>query len=283
MTSNDICVSVIIAVYDLEEYIDRCINSVLAQSHPNLEIILVDDGSTDNSGEICRKYASTDSRIIYLRKDNGGVSSARNHGIKAATSNYLCFIDGDDWIEPDYVRQLLSLLVKYEADIAQCGFYRTNKRKAPKKELIYVSSGNDALKKLHDRRVSIYMILPWNKLYKKELFADIRYETGIIHEILYAAKRFVFSNRPLYNYCVREASLTRTVYDKKIFDIVYVFEKRLSFYEDKNEHELFDMTMVNYFRVLHNIYRKMIKQKMLDGIEEIKDKIDTNMNAFAGN
>ena len=116
-------ISVIIPVYKVEKYIERCITSVKKQSYFNIEIILVDDGSPDNCGIICDKYAETDSRIKVIHKKNGGLSDARNAGLDIATGQYICFIDSDDYIEKDTLKDMYNNIVMTRADITICNYY----------------------------------------------------------------------------------------------------------------------------------------------------------------
>ena len=122
---NDI-VSVVIPVFNVEKYIAKCIESLISQTYKKLEIILVDDGSTDYSGKICDEYSKLDNRIFVIHKENGGVSSARNIGMKKTTGSWVSFVDSDDWIETDFIEQLLSEGTKEEADVVLCGYNRVN-------------------------------------------------------------------------------------------------------------------------------------------------------------
>ena len=119
-----ILVSVIVPVYKVEFYLSECIESILKQTYQNLEIILVDDGSPDDCGSICDKYAQQDKRIKVFHKNNEGLSEARNYGIERATGDYLSFVDSDDWIEPDMFETLVSVVVVNDSDIVCCGYYR---------------------------------------------------------------------------------------------------------------------------------------------------------------
>ena len=124
-------VSVIIPVYNVEKFLDRCVRSVLAQTYNNLEIILVDDGSPDRSGEMCDSLAKEDSRIVVFHKQNGGVSDARNYGTTHAKGEYITFVDSDDYVAPNYVEYLMSLITKYDADTSCCCLSRTMKPQIP--------------------------------------------------------------------------------------------------------------------------------------------------------
>ena len=130
-------ISVIVSIYNIEKYIQRAVESICAQTYSNLEIILVDDGSTDSSGRICDEYAKKDNRIRVIHKKNGGLSSARNEGIKAATGEYIAFVDGDDWVDKSMYEDMLKAMYTYDADIAICNY------KAVGKEHIIDTSTND--------------------------------------------------------------------------------------------------------------------------------------------
>ena len=111
-------ITVIVPVYNVENYLNKCLDSLINQTYKNLEIIVINDGSTDNSGEICQEYAQKDNRIIYVEQENGGLSDARNAGLERMTGSYVTFVDSDDWVEPDYVEVLHNKLIGYQADIA---------------------------------------------------------------------------------------------------------------------------------------------------------------------
>ena len=115
-------ISVIIPVYKVEQFLGDCIKSILSQTFSNYEIILVDDGSPDNSGKLCDEFAAGDSRIKVVHKENGGVSSARNKGIEIAEGEWICFVDSDDWVEPDYLEVMFKTAIENNADVSVCGF-----------------------------------------------------------------------------------------------------------------------------------------------------------------
>lgn len=120
---NNSLISVIVAIYKVEAFLPKCIESILNQTYRNFELILVNDGSPDNSLNICNKYVSRDSRIKVLSKENGGQSTARNYALDVAKGEYIGFIDGDDWVEPEMYQTLYDVLIREKADIAQCGWY----------------------------------------------------------------------------------------------------------------------------------------------------------------
>lgn len=168
MTGNErIKVSIIVPIYNVEKYLSKCISSIRKQTHSNIEIILVDDGSPDNSGRICDEFASIDERIIVIHKDNNGVSAARNSGINISTGDYICFVDGDDFVMPDYVDYLLNLCLKYNADVALSErMYSNYQRRQIKKDRITLHSGEDAAVDILCYKMAIGV---YNKMFKKEL------------------------------------------------------------------------------------------------------------------
>lgn len=207
---QDVLISIIVPVYNAESYLARSVDSILAQTYPNLEIILVDDGARDNSGAICDEYARKDSRIRVIHKENGGLSSARNAGIDIATGEYLGFVDSDDWIEPETYGLFLELAKKYDAKMVCGGRYDVDSGTmertvglCPEKE--EVISGIEMLGRvfLWDHCDSSSC----DKMFHRSLYRDLRYPLGVVCEdvalfpyVAERAERVVMCNRPLYNY-----------------------------------------------------------------------------------
>lgn len=215
---NNVMISVIVPVYNVEAYLARCLDSILTQTYSNLEIILVDDGTKDSSGVICDEYAAKDSRIRVIHKENGGLSSARNVGIDLAQGEYIAFVDSDDWLEPDAYRQLLELARKYDVKLVCGGRYdvqcetgeKTLGLCPPREEVITAEA---LLKRIFtwDNIDSA----AWDKLYHRSLFEQIRYPLGKIVEdvpttyrIALRAERAAMCNQPVYNYFHRPNSIT---------------------------------------------------------------------------
>jgi exopolysaccharide biosynthesis predicted pyruvyltransferase EpsI/GT2 family glycosyltransferase len=225
--TNKGLISVIVPVYNVEKYISKCIDSIINQSYKNLEIILVDDGSKDNSGVICDNYALKDKRIKVIHKKNGGLSSARNCGIDAANGDYFGFVDSDDWIDKDMYYSLLDSLIKNESDIAICGYYEYCNNKVRFHsccvgETIY--DNKEAMAKLiQDNTFGNFAV---NKLYKKQLFKEIRYPVGMnmedlgtTYKLFSEAKRISVIESPMYYYFVkREGSILTNISLKTRFD-----------------------------------------------------------------
>ena len=188
-------VSVIIPVYKVEQYLQKCIESVCGQTLEALEIILVDDGSPDNCGRICDEYATRDSRIRVIHQRNGGLSAARNTGIRIAQADIIGFVDSDDWIEPDMIELLYRNLCKENADISVCGIYWHNKGNVSEKgdKTYAVQSSKEAIESVY--RLPGVKMNVWNKLYRKHLFHEICFPEGRINEDVYVTVRLLDAAR----------------------------------------------------------------------------------------
>ena len=225
-------ISVIIPVYNVEKYLKRCLDSVINQTYKNLEIILVDDGSTDSSGRICDEYAKKDKRIIIIHKENGGLSDARNKGLDICTGDYISFIDSDDWIEINYFEILLEKILCNYNDISCCDYLRTDKyityTNFNEKIKIKECYGIDILKIFLEKE----LVSAWAKLFKKEIFEDLRFPIGKINEDIATifiafskANRIVNINRKLYFYYKNTSSITKSKFTAKNLDLLTAWEE----------------------------------------------------------
>ena len=226
-------VSIIVPVYNVEKYIHKCLNSILNQSYYNLEVILVDDGSTDKSGEICDEYALLDKRIHIIHKENGGLSSARNAALDIVSGEYIAFVDSDDWIEREMIEKLVEKAIEEEADMVQCGFRYVNEHndiKGTNSSKGIVISNNESLIDLYFSQKIIDVVV-WNKLYKKYLFDNIRMfegrnneDTMIMPEILLQVGKFINIDGEYYNYLKREDSIMSNKFSLKKLDSIFACE-----------------------------------------------------------
>lgn len=215
-------ISIIIPVYNVEKYLRRCIDTVVNQTYKILEIILIDDGSTDNSGKICDEYAAKDNRIKVIHKQNGGVSSARNFGLDIAKGDYIGFVDSDDYIDFNMFEHLKYLIDTYETLISECNIYvlkkikHKGKIKQTKKQPIKYNSEDALIKCFTDSKINNFL---FNKMFHKSLFNDIRFPNGIyedmavMYKLISKAKYVSRSFETKYFYCVRENSLINSKYD----------------------------------------------------------------------
>lgn len=241
-------ISIIIPVYNIEKFLNKCVDSVLKQTYHNLEIILIDDGSTDKSGAICDDYKSKDNRIKVLHQLNGGLSSARNAGIEIANGEYLAFIDGDDYVEPTLIETLFNACKETNADLSICSFYmegEDGKTRIECESLANASYTNiEALELLALPRQDRYVVA-WNKLYKKHLFDEIRFplnrvfeDQATVHKIFWNAKKIVTVSDKLYHYIVRDDSLSHKTNPIKYFDDLDALFERVEFYKQNNLEKL---------------------------------------------
>lgn len=209
-------ISIVIPIYNVALYLERCLESVCSQTYQNLEIILVDDGSTDNSRHICDEYAARDNRINVIHKENGGLSEARNVGIDIFKGEYITFIDSDDFVHNGYIQRLYDLLIGGEADISVIGqqkFSSSNEIKEHEKDSnIKYFTGISAIADMwYQKNI---LTSAWGKLYNKSLFHEIRYPVGKLYEdlattyrLFYLAKKIVYSSEILYYYYQRSSSI----------------------------------------------------------------------------
>lgn len=241
---NDL-ISIIIPVYKVEEYLEKCIESVLKQTYTNLQIILVDDGSPDNCGKICDEYAKKDSRIEVIHKVNGGLSDARNVGIAKAKGKYIGFVDSDDYIKEDMYEILINLIKEYDADVSICNLYDVIDGKE------YIRNNENGIQEysrleilkevLLDENIQSYA---WNKLYKKELFDEIKYPIGKKYEdigttfyVFEKCNKIVVTSKPEYYYLKRSDSLVNNVTESTVLDYTDIIIQRY-LYTQKNIEEL---------------------------------------------
>lgn len=238
-------ISVIVPIYKVEKYLNKCVKSIINQTYKNLEIILVDDGSPDNCGKICDKLAERDDRIRIIHKKNGGLSSARNAGIEIANGEYIGFVDSDDYIKEDMYEILLNLIKKYDADVSICNLYDVidgNECIRNKENGIREYSRLDILKEvLLDKNIQSYA---WNKLYEKELFDEIKYpirkkyeDIGTTFYVFEKCNKIVVTSEPEYYYLKRSDSLVNNVTESTVLDYTEIIIQRY-LYTKENIKEL---------------------------------------------
>lgn len=273
-------ISVIIPIYKVENYLDKCLKSVLCQTYKNLEIILVDDGSPDRCGIISDNYAALDDRVIVIHKENGGLSDARNAGIEIATGEYITFIDSDDYVSRDYVETMYQNIIETQSDISivdvnlvyEDDYYNINKESSDD-ERVLTYSNVDAIKKTLS--VSLRQSA-WGKLYKAYLFNEIRFPKGklyedlaVVYQLLSISKRVVYSTKKLYQYLIRNNSIMQSDFSMKqlveieIIDEVmdYVESKYPEFYIETNGRRIYSY-LVTLKRIMYSENSKnYIKEK----------------------
>ena len=226
-------ISVIVPVYNVEQYLERCVDSIINQTYKNLEIILVNDGSTDNSGQLCDELAKKDDRIRVVHKKNGGLSDARNVGIDEAEAELVGFIDSDDYIDEDMYEVLINNLKAANADLSMCGHYDVYNN-VPESQVsdkkTWELSTQEAIKMVMEAK--ILSVTAVNKLYKKSLFSELKFEIGKIAEdafimikLLDKCNKIVATNEKKYYYVHRENSITTQKFSLKFLNVIEAYEQ----------------------------------------------------------
>lgn len=271
-------ISIIVPVYKVEQYLERCVDSILNQNYTNFELILVDDGSPDRCGAICDDYAKKDGRIRVVHKSNGGLSDARNAGLVLAKGEYIAFVDGDDWVSPNYLERLLNALKISESDICECEIVRTT---GNSEILSHMDSGvfetfdtQEALKMLiQDYNFHQYV---WNKLYKRKCLDGILFDKGKTNEdefwtyqVFGKANCVAKISDVLYFYYQREDSIMGTGYNLSRLDALEAKQRRQSYIEN-NFPALLDIAKINLYSSC--IYNGQMTLKFLKNLEKQQAK-----------
>ena len=273
-------ISVVINAYNAEKYINKCIDNVVNQTYKNLEILIVNDGSTDNTLEICKSYK--DDRIRIINQENMGLSMARNVGIDNAKGDYLYFVDADDFIDNDTIEYLYNLCIEYNTDMSTCvpiDIYNYDYKKNKIKEKVLIISGKDILNKIllsNDRAGCL-----WNKLIKKELLVNLRFEDRIINDVAFVYKfvlkldRIAYSNQNKYYYYRRNDSIIGTQKPEYLIDLYKASLERYNYikglYPDLKENNIGMMTIITivYFNGNEEVHEFIKKQDYFKLYKEI--------------
>lgn len=276
MAENDCLISIIVPVYNVSKYLRTCLDSIRKQTYTNIEVILVDDGSTDGSQKTCDEYANIDERFMCIHKKNGGLSDARNEGIKLASGKYGMLVDSDDYIHRDSVRVLLKNIIEADADMS-IGNYRRVKpeekvdldENPDNKTMVFDTEG--ALKELCELEYSYFsanhiqqFTSAWNKLYKMDILKKIPFPKGKVfedvataHAFLASCNRVVYSDAILYYYLIREGSISRVAV--KNTDMNTAFENRIEFFKEHGLEQFLPNTYQTYLTVLMRTYTHLIE------------------------
>lgn len=263
-------ISIVVPVYNVEFYLKKCVDSLIKQDYDNFEIILVNDGSTDSSEQICDEYASKYENVIVFHKENGGLSDARNYGIEKAKGEYIYLIDSDDYlVEKDVISVFYNLAIKNDTDIvlgAYCEDIDGNKNlfvKNSKKEMVLTEK--DAIENMYDYKnyKSIFLVAH-NKLYKKELFNNIKYPKGKLHEdefttykLYLDARKIVYIDYVTYAYLIRSGSIMTSKYTTRRMDALDALEERI---EVLKKNKILTTNTVGYYLNLLAYNKYMLKK-----------------------
>ena len=299
METENAKVSVIIPVYNVKDYLERCVDSVLAQTYSDLEVWLVDDGSTDGSSDICDSYAAKDERVNVLHQENRGLSSARNAALNHIGGKYVTFIDSDDYICEGMISALADAVRSSESDIAVClmeqGGADTFSADGGN-GILKVLSGDDLYAALFDSASRGYMHTVCGKMYRSNIFSKIRFPEGrihedefVIHHILGECKKGAIISKKLYYHFRRNDSITRSGYSCKSLDAVDAMEDRCMYFEKMGNLRLIQEAYREFMRSTQFHYYSMKKYYpnetektdfILQRYKEYYDKIFSDMNTY---
>ena len=286
-------ISVIVPVYRVEKYLERCVKSILSQTYKNLEVILVDDGSPDQCPAICDACAEKDARVKVIHQENKGLSGARNAGIDAASGEYLAFVDSDDYVSPHFIEELYQLLQDTGCAIGQCRFsYVKGDGLVEEGDSAFcIYRGESLMEQLYGpEEKATCFVVAWNKLYRAELFKEtgIRYPEGRIHEdeattyrLFHEAKKLAFLDRALYGYYTENGGSITSVFSAKRLQWLTAHEERIAFLK-KNGYEkllpaayrkLCDACITFYFRCTEQV----------KDAEELKKELRKRLETYRAN
>jgi glycosyltransferase involved in cell wall biosynthesis len=268
-------ISIVVPIYNTRQYLSRCIESITGQTYFNLEIILVDDGSTDGSAEICDDYARRDSRIVVIHKNNSGVSDARNEGLKVASGELLAFVDSDDHVETDMYEMLCGIQYAYGADIVECGYYGNNRNETIHGQDTGAIREYDRISGLRELILAQrFRVNVWNKLYRKDLIKKITFPPGRINEDIYwtfkvfsRAEKIIFWDKAKYYHAKRDKSITCSNDYAVNMDKFYAYTERLEFIK-KSYGELYDIAQK---KLLLFIFGKYLSIYSINDLDLTKD------------
>lgn len=231
-------ISVLVPIYNAEKYIEKCLDSIVNQTYENIEIVLIEDGSTDNSLEIIKEYSKQDKRIKIISIKNNGVADARNKALENATGNYVTFVDSDDYVEKDYVETLYTNLKKYEADIAVCNCYNIIEKTGSKN---FKTFGINKVKEYNNIEAvenlfyyNFFRHSPWGKLYKKNLWNNIKFPVGknyedlaTIYKLFLKSKNVIYIPKEKYNYLIRQGSIVHNEMKKEDVEAILEYTQKI--------------------------------------------------------
>lgn len=289
--SNLPLISIIVPVYNAQKFLNRCVDSLISQTYENIEIILVNDGSKDDSGAICDSFAQKDSRVKVIHKENGGVSSARNLGLDTATGEYIAFVDADDYVDKDMYKKLYDNAVSTGSDISMCSYALEDKEgniidKSNNSEL-FEFTRSEMVK--HMLMQKLYTCSPWNKLLKADTINNIRFDTHVLHNedllFIYQAmkncNKAVFMDKPLYFYCYNENSAARVSYSDKNTTMLIAQDFVLSDIGEAMP-DIYDVALTEYVKTMIFNLTAIAKgnYKNKEYIRKLKKAVRQNLSFF---
>lgn len=267
-------VSVIVPVYNVEQFLVKCIDSILCQTYRNLEIILIDDGSTDSCPEICNEYAGKDLRIFVIHKSNEGQAIARNIGLDNCNGEYICFVDSDDWLENTAIEYMVAIAQRERADLVIAERRHVRADGESSFTPYQLLEGESILRLTDVQAINLFAEknwAPWARLYRKSLYKDIRFpnykifeDEAIMFQLLKNSQTIAYTNKIVYNYNVRDGSTTKQCYTKKKIDGVRAWDNNLEYLKE------------NYPVAVKLVVNKMVQICIynLDNLIQLEEKDD---------
>ncbi len=274
-------VSVIIPVYNTKRYLKTCVESVLNQTYKELEIVLVDDGSTDGSDKMCNEYQKKDDRIIVIHKPNGGLSSARNRGLDICTGEYVTFVDSDDYIDSDFIEYTVELAKKHNAKLAVCAHNEKNEHGKPKN---FGKGQEEACFKTDEclERMLLekgFMVSTCSKLYQTKLFKDVRFPVGKLHEdvgvtykLILKCPKIAYGPEPKYTYFQRKGSITKSAFNIQKFDLLVLTDQMCNDI-DAEYPKLKDVTNKRRMHARFSILRQMVNSSLTPELKQQQQSV----------
>ncbi len=294
---QEIIISVIIPMYNAELFIEDCLKSLLIQGFLKYEVIIVNDGSTDHSVEICENLIGNDKRFKIITKEGGGVSSARNVGIRNCLGDYICFIDADDIVHKDYLATLYRVIKQNEADLVIAKYQEFNKKENINFHIVNLYNRVSAITKVEAQK-KIYsseyirMCVLWNKIFRRTIFDNINFPEGrinedeyVIHVLFDNCNKIMLLDETLYYYRIQEKSIMHSYTFERTLNLIQILENRAVFYEKYDDLQLLYLNNKRYCNCLFgfiNMYKENVEVSRQE-ISSIEKKIISNYNDFLSN
>ncbi len=291
-------ITIVVPVYKVQEYLSRCVDSILNQTYTDFQLLLVDDGSPDNCGKMCDEYAEKDSRIFVIHQKNGGLSAARNTGInwfyEQNKSDYITFLDSDDWIHPDYLKILMDGISKNDVKISVCNYTRVTDVIPHENfdNIKYELTSPEDFLVNHSWQYNY----AWGKLYHKSVFYDVRYPVGknfedtfTTYKLLHQCEKITYTDTPLYYYFRNETGISRSPWNTSELVIFDAMQEQMQFYKETGLKKAFDKEFELF--VHHHAYQivrikdnkkdlRKNKQKLKEIKKDLKQYLKENKNKF---
>ena len=281
-------ISIIVPVYNVEQYLRKCLDSIINQTYRDLEILIIDDGSTDGSGEICNEYAAFDHRLQVIHQNNKGLSEARNSGIDIATGDYILFVDGDDWIESNTVECLYQACLDHNAEVSCCGHYKEFADRTTVHSLVTSKKEYEGEEITVPAMKGSFAHYAWEKLWKRSLFEEFRFPSGMqFEDVATTWKLFLRCNKVvcipdvLFHYTYRKDSIGNTKTMKNLADRWAAFKERYDMMSDKSD-ELKRICTMGCLQTIGYTWRWLyiVKDRDEKKLNEMREFLKNNREAI---